>query len=280
MAWSSDHIKWLTDTGERINTADGKEVEVWELNHEVDPPILSAWAMHFRNHYCADEDIDYLRGASSRKDYLNEMKFPCSKTAPGPSIRAGDFGEILVADYLEFLMGFWVPRFRWSSKIIRNESPKGSDVIGFRLGDKDKFSPDDTLIVVEAKTKFSAANNNRLQVAINDSAKDPRRLGESLNFIKQKLFDKQNVDDMLRVERFQSPVDQPYKEIYSAAAIVTEEHFDKDEIMAADCGNIPKGTKGETICHPKYESLKLVVIKGVDMMTLVNNLYEIAANEA
>lgn len=30
MPWTSEHIKkWLVDTGERLKTADGKEVEVW-----------------------------------------------------------------------------------------------------------------------------------------------------------------------------------------------------------------------------------------------------------
>ena len=27
MAWTSDHTKYLADTGERLKTADGKEVE-------------------------------------------------------------------------------------------------------------------------------------------------------------------------------------------------------------------------------------------------------------
>jgi hypothetical protein len=59
MPWTSEHIKWLVDTGERLKTADGKEVEVWEFCHENDEAVLSAWARHFRNHYCFDSEIDY-----------------------------------------------------------------------------------------------------------------------------------------------------------------------------------------------------------------------------
>lgn len=113
MPWTSDHTKWLIDTGERLKTADGKEVEVREFRHEKDEAVLSAWARHFRNHYCLDAEIDFLRGRRSRSDYLTHIKFPSRESRLGPGIRAGDFGEILVADYLQWLLGFWVPRVRY-----------------------------------------------------------------------------------------------------------------------------------------------------------------------
>ena len=100
MPWTSKHTEWLVDTGERLKTADGKEVEVWKFQHQNDEDVLSAWAKHFRNHYCLDAEIDFLRGKRSCKDYLNNIKFPSSTSKLGPSIRTGDFGEILVADYL------------------------------------------------------------------------------------------------------------------------------------------------------------------------------------
>jgi len=74
MPWTSEHTKWLVDTGKRLKTADGKEVEVWEFRHEKDEAVLSAWAKHFRNHYCLDAEIDFLRGKQTRKDYLNTLK--------------------------------------------------------------------------------------------------------------------------------------------------------------------------------------------------------------
>lgn len=282
MTWTSEHTKWLVDTGERQKTADGKDVEIWEFRHRDDDAVLSAWAKHFRNHYCLDSDIDFLKGQRSRKDYLVDIKFPCTTTKLGPGIRAGDFGEILVADYLQWLLGFWVPRVRWSSKIVRDESPKGSDVIGFRFHKKSsKASPKDTLIVFEAKTKFSSSGKNRLQDAINDSAKDHLRLDESLNFIKQKLFERREVEQAQLIERFQSPVDAPYKETYGAAALITTEHFDAEVIATADCGKIPKSAKSkQSSPHPNGENLVLVVIKGPDMMNLVHKLYRRAADEA
>ena len=126
MPWASKHTKWLVDTGERLKTAGGKEVEVWEFRHEKNEAVLTAWAKHFRNHYCIDSKIDYWRRwyKCSRAEYLNNIKFPDPNDAPGPSIRAGDFGEVLVADFLEYLLGYWVPRTRYGDKTIRNESTK------------------------------------------------------------------------------------------------------------------------------------------------------------
>lgn len=280
--WTSEHTRWLVDTGERLKTVDGKSVSVWEFRHEKDDVVLSAWAKHFRNHYCLDAEIDFLRGRYSRADYLTNIKFPSRTSKLGPGIRAGDFGEILVSDYLQWLLGYWVPRVRWSSKVVRDESPKGSDVIGFRFHKKNReISTEDALFVVESKTKFSATKRNRLQDAINDSAKDHIRIDESLNYIKQKLFEKKKIDCAKRIERFQSPVDLPYKEIYGAAVIISDEYFDADELATVDCRNIPKSTKSNGFStHPNDDSLVILIIKGPDMMDLVHELYRRAADEA
>ncbi len=282
MPWTSEHTKWLVDTGERLKTADGKEIEVWEFRHDNDELVLSAWAKHFRNHYCLDTEINFLRGKLPRPDYLTNIKFPCKTSKLGAAIRAGDFGEILVSDYLQWRLGYWVPRVRWSSKVVRDESPKGSDVIGFRFHKKDgNASSKDVLFVFESKTKFSSSTINRLQEAIKASAKDHIRIDESLNFIKQKLFDKNEKEQAQRIERFQSPVDIPYKETYGAAAIISDECFDADELASADCQKIRESGKSkEVFPHPNSDSLVLLVIKGHSMMDLVHELYRRAADEA
>lgn len=282
MPWSSEHIRWLIDTGERLTTADGKTVEVWEVRHDDDEEVLSTWAKHFRNHYCLDCDIDFMRGRTSRRDYLNDLKFPCRTTKLGPGVRAGDFGEILVADYLQWILDFWVPRVRWSSKVVRDESPKGSDVIGFHFYDPENVSNKDLLAVFETKTRFSkGSNKSRLQDAVNDSAKDHIRIDESLNHIKQKLHERGEKNDALKIERFQSPVDAPYKELYGAAALFSNNLFDADAITKTDTTKIPKSKKGsEKYPHPNRDQLALIVIRGENMMDLVHELYRRAADEA
>jgi hypothetical protein len=279
--WSFLHAEWLVNTGEQIKTADGKSVQVWEFRHKPDEAVLSAWAKHFRNHYCPDSDIDFLRGSRSRKNYLQEIKFPSSTSTLGPSVRAGDFGEILVADYLQWVLKFSVPRVRWSGKVVRDESSKGSDVIGFCFQNDSKASPDDTLAVFESKTGFSAGGSSRLQAAINDSAKDPIRVAESLNFIKQRLFERGDKNEARKIERFQNPVDLPYRELYGAVALCSSEHFDAKDVSAADTQKIRSSSKGAAVRpHPKPDSLFLLVIRGEDMMELANDLYRRAADEA
>jgi len=255
---------------------------VWEFRHQDDEEVLSSWAKHFRNHYCQDSDIEFLRGRKSRTDYLNDSTFPCKTTKLGPGIRAGDFGEILVADYLQWIVGYWVPRIRWGSKIIRDESPKGCDVIGLRFYNSKKTSKQDILAIFEAKTRFSRGPSKyRLQDAVNDSAKDHIRIDESLNYIKRKLYAQGDNDGALKIDRFQSPVDIPYKEIYGAAALFDSSLFDYSTILKTDTTKIPRSKKSDDAYpHPNRDNLVLIVILGNNMMNLVHELYRRAADEA
>lgn len=272
MSFSSNHTKWLVDTGERLKTSDGKEVEIWEFCHEKDETVLSEWAKHFRNHYCFDNEIDYWRKGYkfSRTEFLNTIKFPDPKDAPGPSIRAGDFGEVLVADFLEYLLGYWVPRTRYGDKTIRNESTKGSDIIGFYIVKDGKASSKDRLALFEAKAQFTGKKAKaRLQDAVDGSAKDIARKAESLNAIKQRLHGWNELDDAEKIERFQNEVDFPYKEVYGAVALFDNPLFDDDLASSTDSSS-----------HPHSSDLVLVVIKGEQMMALVHELFRRAADEA
>lgn len=272
MVFTNVHLNWLQDTGIRLTTSEGKTINVLEFQHQPNDTILSEWAKHFRNHYCHDTEIDFLRRGTglNRNDYLNNMKFPSERDAPGPSIRAGDFGEVLTADYLEYILEYWVPRTRYSNKTIRNESTKGSDVIGFKILNNDEDSLEDTLAIFEAKTQFSGREPNpRLQDSVNDSAKDHTRRAESLNAIKQRFFDKYNFEDALKMERFQNIEDRPYKELYGAVAIFTSTYYERNILQATVTNN-----------HPNSRNLMLLVIKGEDLMQLVHELYRRAGNEA
>lgn len=266
------HVGWLAKATKTLRANDGTPIELWELNYKPDARILSAWAKHFRNHYCEDGKIDLLRSGSphSRAEYLLKIKFPDQHVAPGPSIRAGDFAEILIADYIEFLLGYWVPRTRYDDKTVRNESKKGSDIIGFRFQHALKPTAADTLLIFESKAQLSGAKAKAiLQQAINHSAKDEIRRAESLNAIKQRLLDRQEIDGATKVARFQNPEDNPYESRYGAAALFSSELLDDAVIGASDA------TK-----HPHKPKLALIVISGPKLMELVHKLYAIAASEA
>jgi len=268
------HISYLEQIG-AIITFEGSEVPVWKLNIPEDDLVMSEWAQHFRNHYCLDEELDALRAGTglSRKDYLLGLIFPDPSEAPGPSVRAGDFSEILISDYLEYALGYWVPRDKYSEKAVRNESVKGVDVVGFHLadGNAESPSPRDVLIAFEVKAKLKAKRYEQtLQDAINHSEKDFLRRALTLNATKRRLRMQEKFGESLVVQRFQNPADHPYMYRSGAAAVISDESFDAEKI------------EQETIVtsHSNAENLDLMVVHGSDLMNLVTALYDRAANEA
>lgn len=267
-----NHCSWFVDVGKTLKTVDGHAIRVWEIAHQPDNAVLSAWARHIRRHYCADDEIDPMRKGPglSRADYLRRLKLPDKSKDFGPATRAGDFGEILIADFLEYTLKYWVPRLRYDRKNTRNESTKGCDVIGIRVLNPKKLSPKDALIVFECKVQFSGKKAQaRLQEAIAHNGKDFERLGESLNAMRQRFRDKKDDESGALIERFQDMEDRPYVAEWGAAAIFDDAVYDPGEIG-----------KSEVKEHQYRAALQLVVIKGKDMMPLVHLLYEAAADEA
>lgn len=265
------HLSWLVDTGKTLKTACGRDVQVLELNHTTDATILSAWATHFRNQYCSDGMIDTLKPSTmSRKDYLETIKFPNRTTRLGPGIRSGDFSEILLADYLEWRLNHWVPRLRWDMKPTADSSATGCDIIGFHFENEGDVSAKDALTIIESKANLSGATPaDQLQKAVNDSAKDDIRKAESLNYLRQRFIASGNTYEANKVARFQSPIDQPYKEFCAAAAVFSTSGYDEASIQATN-----------TISHPHHGNLRMIVVKGNDLMPLVHDLYQRAADEA
>lgn len=271
MSFTYDHLKWLEDTGTILVTECGKEIPILKFSNDVsDFHAMTAWATHFRNHYCSDAQIDFLKNPSkSKSEYLLTEKFPGEKKPPGPSIRAGDFAEILIADYLEFRRNFQVPRTRYERKAISDESTKGSDVIAFKKN-HGIISSDDELLIFEVKAKAGENSaDNVLQTAINHSVKDEFRLAESLNAMKQRLLDKNDMNGVQLIDRFQREPDHPFKRSYGAAGVFSESSF-----------NLIPFEKTSTLAHPKQKNLELIVIHCKQLMPLIHALYKRAADEA
>ena len=215
------YLDWL-HLEKIVTTREGKQIKVFELIIQDDEDILNSWAKHLREHYCADDEIDVLRSGYGlgRKEYLEKIKFPDAQVAPGPSVRAGDFSEILVADYVQYVLKYLVPRTRYDRKVNRNSSTMGCDLIGYKYGKAN--SKNDELIIFEVKAKASDVSpsaENELQKAINHSQKDVVRLAETLNAIVQRLLDRNDFEEAKRVQRFQNSTDNPYRKKYAAAAV-------------------------------------------------------------
>ncbi len=138
----------------------------------------------------------------------------------------------------------------------------------------------DEMIIFECKAQFSTGKKSVLQNAINDSAKDELRIAETLNFLKRRFAETADTTRISDIERFQNPNDQPYTEKYAAAAVITRENFDPNEIRKVDASKIPTGKKGAVKTHPHRKKLQLIVISGSEMMRLANELYRRAADAA
>jgi hypothetical protein len=277
LRWSDEHKKWIKETGLILHTACGKEVPVLEFEYDTsDNDCLLAWARHFRNHYCDDAEIDELRAGTglSRKDFLEVLKFPAKliedpQDTTGPATRSGDFSEILIADYLEYILNFWVPRTRYEFKVNKNTSEQGSDVLGFKFVGEGSSSRDELLIFEVKGTLTGNKKVSRLQDAADHSDKDKARLGVSLNAVKQRLRYKGHSEEALKVGRFQNLADNPYNQRFGAAAVLSNSAYDEATLATTNSSN-----------NANYESLSMLVIRGEDLMALVHMLYETAANEA
>ncbi len=259
----------LAETGIALVNVEGHPIVVWDLT-EPTPSQLREWAKSFRQNYCVDDELDDLMEGTglSRADYLNSLVFPDAALKPGPSIRAGDFAELLISDHVETL-GYWVPRGKYAEKASRNESVKGVDVLGFKM-EGGEPAPGDILLAFEIKAELTGKKyKNKLQVAINDSSKDCLRRGTSLNALKRRLIDKKRMDEAKRVSRFQNPKDNPYEYLSGAALVASSHLYDEVAIAASTVKD-----------HKNKGRLSLMVVRGKDLMDLVHRLYEVAANEA
>jgi len=269
------HLTWLKGTGEKLITSDGKKITVLELMVDgADTSTWKAWAKHFREHYCLDSMIDEFCAGTpySRAEYLKQLVFPDAKNDWGPAVRAGDFTEILLSDLVEAHFQCWVPRIRYANKNVRNESPKGTDVLGLKFVNANfSPSPKDILLTFEGKAQLSGKKPlSRLQDAIDDSSKDTFRKGETLNAAKRRLIEQGNQEDSRKVRRFQDALGQPYVEQSGAAAFFCRSVY--------DAAHICKSTSCKA--HKNFSNLFLLVIRSENFMKLVHTLYERAADEA
>jgi hypothetical protein len=265
------YLRYLKQVDE-LTLAAGEECEVWELDVPNDEACLSEWASRFRHCYCPDSQLDLLRAGTgkTREEYLLELVFPDQSKAPGPGVRSGDFAELLIADFVEFLLGYWVPRDKYAEKGSRDESVKGVDIVGFKWQHEDQHHPDDEMLTFEVKAQLRGGKyDKRLQVAVDDSAKDYLRAAETLAAMKRRFLIKGDQSAIKVVQRFQNAADRPYLLLSGAAAVLSDDAFDAAGLSTTSAAK-----------HNNARGLRLVVVKGEGLMDLAHALYQRAADEA
>jgi hypothetical protein len=255
-----------------LASVDKIPIEIIDFIPTDEDEALKNLGGHLCLHYAEQIQLDQceeVKGISKSKFLLTEL-FPDRKKKPGPSVRAGDFCEILVSDYFEYHEGYVVPRIRYLSKLNRNASPHGTDVIGFKAKNPTKPSTEDELISVENKAKLTGPTNGYLQKAVDHSHKDAERLGMTLNAISQRSRWIRNLQHLtLLVQRFQNKSDRPYRLIQAASFFTNANLIDEADLSVTDFSNAPDR-------NPR----RLLVFGGVEMMKFIHSIYRKAADEA
>ncbi|MCD5329373.1 virulence associated protein [Chromobacterium piscinae] len=261
------HLHGLKKSAIGLTTAEGRTIDVWEFDAPTDTAILDAWALHFRRQYCSDEELPILMAGTGMaiKQYLNEYVFPHKTKSPGPSIRSGDFAEFLISDYLEFMLGYWVPRGKYSDKASKDESVKGVDILGFYQANPTSATPDDVLLAFEVKASLSGKDYDRqLQSAVDDGSKDLYiRQGFTLNATKRRLLREGKTAEVNRIARFQNLADNPYTYFSGAVAVLSNVAFNQTELEKTVAAH-----------HSNQANLGLIVVRANLLMKLVHELYD------
>lgn len=259
------YVNWiLKESGIVFN--DGMPVESYKISYDMsDERALDNWALHLRRHYISDseleESIDEL--GISKEDYLKSYKIPGRKK-PGPSTRASDITEILVADMLQFLMNYEVPRIKQQGRANKDMSTPGTDVIGFRFEKSiDNPSRKDELVAAEVKAVLSKKSFGTITDAVKDSKKDKFRIATTLDYYRQTLKRFGDNESAKKIARFQIKSEMPYSTKYEAFAITKIEDIDSNtiiEIAGKDLG--------------LDNSQQVYFIHGKDLMDLTNAIFD------
>lgn len=223
-----------------IISSRGEEIQVYKFNTELlDDNSLNNWALGLRYNYI-EKDLSELAISGTgltKKEYLEKMIFPNPEVSQGAATMSGEFGELLVYDYINYVLEYYVPRVRYFNKVNPDMPVPGSDVIGYKMENYNKGSKNDKLLVAEVKTRSTISGNKTTAItetitkAIQGASKDRVRVGESLNAEKSKLLTRGRFREAKIVERFQNKTDNPYNLDFFAVAVMDNELYSEQLIL-------------------------------------------------
>lgn len=223
-----------------IISSRGEEIQVYKFNTELlDDNSLNNWALGLRYNYIEKDLLELAISGTglTKKEYLEKMIFPNPEVSQGAATMSGEFGELLVYDYINYVLEYYVPRVRYFNKVNPDMPVPGSDVIGYKMENYNKGSKNDKLLVAEVKTRSTISGNKTTAItetitkAIQGASKDRVRVGESLNAEKSKLLTRGRFRESKIVERFQNKTDNPYNLDFFAVAVMDNELYSEQLIL-------------------------------------------------
>lgn len=253
---------------EKVKTHNNKKIICYNLKFTKDDAILNDWALHIRRHYISDQELQNscMELGLTKENYLKEYCIPQDYEVLGVQCMSGDFAEIVISDIFEFLYSYKVPRIKMENRSGKNNSEHGTDVLALKYANEP--SPEDELIVSEVKSNLS---NNKdysvLDTAINDSQKydiDNHRYAHTLDFLRKRCKEKQELDLAKAIARFQAKTELPYKTIFIPAGINSLDKITTDIIIENE----------EYLTANK----QLIYIHGDKLLELLKDLYRRVCN--
>lgn len=249
------YINWFTKNTTPVIISTGEIVVVYSINHIVDDIILDEWAKHLLYQYCDNTTItsEALACGKTVENYIKEDVLPNR-----PMNLSGNFAEMLFSDFVEFVLGYNVSRYKYFELSTPNSSPNGIDLIALKFDNNNHVN--DVALFMEIKARLKETNFNKLQEAINDITKrDDKDFALALNAAKRKLKARGENQEALQFERFQNPAENPFKKILAAGAITQSIHCSSTDCIGI---SVPDGS-----------NIKLHIIHADDLWNLAKDLY-------
>lgn len=259
------YIDWIV-TEEGVTLENNTPIYCYRIDYQANDEILDDWALHIRRQYESDEElsIDSTANHMNCEDYLRKYIIPQRDDILGPTVRAGDITEILIADLLEFILGYTVPRCKQRNRSGKCNSEHGTDVIAYRFSRKDKKPNDrDELIAAEVKAQLTSTDYTVIEKAISDSKKDEHRLARTIDYYRKKLRMLGNISDAKDIARFLFKPENDYQIKYIAAGISSSKQIKQ---------TIKLSISGDEIILSSNQ--KVFYVHGKDLMRLTHQIYE------
>ena len=172
-----------------------------------------------------------------------------------------------MADILQFVEDYVVPRYKHVLRANPYASEQGSDVIAYRLA-KGAGHPsrEDELVVMEVKSAVSTRSDRgvgeRISAAISGSTKDRDKARDAmtLNYLMERSFKEGDLVTAADLKRFMNRGDYQWTDSYRSAvtldtAVLKDGKIEIDDLPA------------------DFPSIPLTLVKAKDFLALIKDVY-------
>jgi len=209
----------------------GEAVSVYSISDGLTEDEKNEWARHIRAHFIKDEDV--AGGAASNnittQEYMENLVLP-SVTEHAKDV-SGNFGEIVFCDFIEFILGYAVPRY----KLYENppgQPTQGIDIVAYKKHPTDKKK--DCVLYAEVKAILSKSGYVTLQKAINDiDGRKKKHFALALDTARRRLKSMGEEAESDEIARFQDSENIPIRKLF-AGLITQSATCNSSDFLATD----------------------------------------------